>query len=99
VAHASAIGAKNEISGAAVLALSTGNSCGAEARDPLPQRDVVIDVAPLFYNGAGELMPKNDRGVIAERVVKNMKIGSADSAIGNFKLDFAVPTSRFLYFP
>jgi hypothetical protein len=65
----------------------------------LPQRDVVVNVASLFYYGACELMAKNDRRVIPERIVKNVKIGSADSTIGNFKLDFAVPAARFLYFP
>jgi hypothetical protein len=99
MAHASTIGAEDEISRAAVFALSTGNGCGAQARDPLPQRDMVVNVAPFFYDCAGKLMPKNDRGVVAERVVKDMKVGSADSTIGNFKFNFAVSASRFLYFP
>jgi hypothetical protein len=60
---------------------------------------MVIHVAPLFYDCACELMAENDRGVIAERVVENVKVGSTDSTIGNFELDFAVPAARFLYFP
>jgi hypothetical protein len=44
-------------------------------------------------------MPKNYRGIVAKRVVKHMKIGSADSTIGNLKLDLIVSTSWLFNFP
>ena len=44
-------------------------------------------------------MPKNYRGIVAKGVVKHMKIGSADSTIGNLKLDLIVATSWLFNFP
>jgi hypothetical protein len=43
-------------------------------------------------------MSKNNRGIVAKRVVKHMKIGSADSTIGNLKLDLVVSTSWLFNF-
>ena len=60
---------------------------------------MVIHIAPLFYYCSCELMAKNDRGVISKGVMKHVKIGSANSTIGNFKLDFTVPASGFFHFP
>jgi hypothetical protein len=44
-------------------------------------------------------MSENNRRIVAKRVVKHMKIGSADSTIGNFKLDLIVSTSWLLNLP
>jgi hypothetical protein len=44
-------------------------------------------------------VPENYRGEVAKRVVKNMKIRSADSTISNFQLDFVVSTSRLFHVP
>jgi hypothetical protein len=59
----------------------------------------VIDIAAHLNHGAGKLMSENNRGIVAKGVVKHMKIGSADSTIGNFKLDLIVSTSWLLNLP
>jgi hypothetical protein len=44
-------------------------------------------------------VPENYRGIVAKCIVKNMNIGSADSAVGDLKLYLVVSTTRFLNFP
>ena len=99
VPHAPAIGAKDEVSRAAVLALATGNGGGAQACDSFSQRGVVVDVPAHLHHRAGKLMPQNDRGIVAKRIVKNMEIRSADSTIGDLQLYLVVSATRFLNFP
>jgi hypothetical protein len=97
VTHAPAIGAKDEISRAAVLALTTGNRSGAQTGNSLPQGRVVVYVPAHLNHCARKLMPENYRGVIAKRIVKNVNIRSAESTIGDLELYLVVSATGFLY--
>ncbi len=44
-------------------------------------------------------MPENYRGVVAKRIVKNMDICAADSAVSDLKLYLVVSTTRLLDLP
>jgi hypothetical protein len=78
--------------------LTTGNGSGAEASHSLPYGGVVVDVAAHLHHGSRKLMPENDRGIIAKRIVKNVDVGSANSAIRNLELNLVVSATRFLNF-
>jgi hypothetical protein len=58
----------------------------------------VVDVSAHLDHGAGKLMPQNDRGIIAERIVKNVDIRAADSTISDLQLYLVVSATRFLNF-
>jgi hypothetical protein len=98
VTHATAIGAKDEVSREAVLALTTGNCGGSQACNSLPYRGVVVDVPAHLDHGAGKFMPQNDRRIIAKRIVKNVDIRAADSTISDLQLYLVVSATRFLNF-
>jgi hypothetical protein len=59
----------------------------------------VVHIPAHFHHSARKFMPENHRRVVAKRIVKNMKVRSADSTIGNLELDFAVSTSRLFDLP
>jgi hypothetical protein len=59
---------------------------------------VMVDVPAYLNHGAGKLMPQNDRGIIAERIVKNVDICAADPTIGDLQLYLVVSATRFLNF-
>jgi hypothetical protein len=96
--HAPPIGAKDEVSREAVLALTAGNCSRAKACNSLPDRGVVIDVAPHLDHGAGKFMSQDYRGIIAKRIVKNVDIRTAESAISDLQLYLVVAATRFLNF-
>jgi hypothetical protein len=93
--HAATVGAKDEVSREAILALTTCNRGGAQACNPFADSRVVVDVPAYFNHGARKLMPEYDWGIVAKRVVKNVNIGSTDSAVGNLKLDLVIAATRF----
>ena len=78
--------------------MTTGNGGGAQARNSLSQPGVVVNVPAHLNHGAGKLMPQNDRGIIAKRIVKNMDIRAADSTISDLQLYLVVSATRFLNF-
>jgi hypothetical protein len=93
--HAPAIGAKDEVSGKAILALATRNRGSAKSRNSLPDCGVVVDVPSHFHHGAGEFMTQNDRRIIAKRIVENVEIRAADSTISDLQLYLVVSATRF----
>jgi hypothetical protein len=98
VSHTPAIGAKDKVARTAVLALAAGNRCGTKPGDSFSQPGIG-NFAAHFNHRARKLMPKNHRGVVAKRIVKNMEIRPADPTIGDFQLYFAVSTTRLLNLP
>jgi hypothetical protein len=98
VPHSPAIGAEDEISRTAILALAAGHGGSAEARDSLAQGSIVIDIFAYLNHCAGELMSQNDWRIVAKSVVKNVDISSAKSTIGNLELYLVVSTTRLLDF-
>jgi hypothetical protein len=97
MAHAPAVGAKDEIAREAIFALSTGNGSGAEPGNTFPQGCISNLPANLDHR-AGELMAEYHRRVIAKGIVENVDVGPADSTVGNLQLYLFVPATRLLNF-
>jgi hypothetical protein len=92
------LGTKDEISRAAVRALAAGNGCGAQARDSLSYLGIA-DIPAHLDHRACKLVSENHWGVVPKRIVKHVKVGSADPTEGYFKLDLVVSASWFVNFP
>jgi hypothetical protein len=59
---------------------------------------MMVDVPAYLNHCAGKLMSQNNRGIIAERIVKNVDIRAADSTISDLQLYLVVSATRFLNF-
>jgi hypothetical protein len=83
VTHSSAIGAKNQISGQAILTLATRDGTGSQPGNSFPDTNTV-HIPANFYDGACKFVAQDDRRKIAERVVEHVNVCSADAAKSDF---------------
>jgi hypothetical protein len=76
--------------------LTTGNGGSAQTRDSFSYGGVG-DLRANFDHCPRKLMPEDHRRVVAKRVVENVDIRSADSAIGDLQFYLVFPATRLIH--